>query len=149
MWDIGTQSLENVGQEVPFFLDLETLFLRRSSMYKIPTGFLDKMHLVRVLDLSHNYRLKNCGQLNQLVNLEYLNLSFTSIYSFRNIVQGLKKLRCLILNFTHLKEIRISNLSSLQLFSMHGGHLQIPCDEQKALLKELESLKDIKEIYSF
>ena len=143
LWDIGTQSLENVGQEVPFFLDVETLFLRRSSMYEIPTGFLDKMHLFRVLDLSHNYRLKNCGQLNQLVNLEYLNLSFTSIYSFWNIVQGLKKLRSLIL---HLKEIRISNLSSLQLFSMHGDHLQIPCDEQKALLKELESMKDIKEI---
>ena len=147
LWDnIGTQSLENVGQEVPFFLDLETLFLRRSSMYEIPTGFFDKMHLVRVLDLSHNYRLKSCGQLNQLVNLEYLNLSFTSIYSFWNIVQRLKKLRCLILNFTHLKEIRISNISSLQLFSMHGGHLRIPYDEQKALLKELESMKDIKEI---
>ena len=61
LWDIGTESLENIGHEVPFFLDLETFFLRRSSMYEIPTGFLDKMHLVRVLDLSHNYRLKNCG----------------------------------------------------------------------------------------
>ena len=73
-------------------------------------------------------------------------MSFTSIYSFWNIVQGLKKLRCLILNFTHLKEILISNLSSLQLFNMHGSHLQIPRDEQKSLLKELESLKDIKGI---
>ena len=75
----------------------------------------------------------------------------------------MKKLRCLILNFTHLKEIDqtlISSLSSLQLFSMHGSnHHQrelrlfdqirednILCGGKKALLEELESLECINEI---
>ena len=49
-------------------------------------------------------------------------MSFTSIKAWS--IGGLKKLRCLILDFTHLKEIgqtMIFGLSSLQLFSMHGG----------------------------
>ena len=75
----------------------------------------------------------------------------------------MKKLRCLILNFTHLKEIDqtlIAGLSSLQLFSMHGSsHHQrevrlfdqirednILCGGKKALLEELESLECINEI---
>ena len=146
LWDIGTVSLLDIGHEMPSFLNLETLFMRRSSMDKIPTGFLEKMPLVRVLDLSYNYRLESCWQVHQLVNLEYLNMSFTSIKALWNIVEGLKKLRCLILNFTHIKEISISHLSSLQLFNMNGGRLQISCNEQKALLEELENLECINEI---
>ena len=80
------------------------------------------MPLVQVLNLSYNYRLGMFWQVHQLVNLEYLNLSFTSIKAWS--IGGLKKLSRLILNFTHLKEIgqtMISGLSSLQLFSMHGS----------------------------
>ena len=75
----------------------------------------------------------------------------------------MKKLRCLTLNFTHLKDIDqtlISGHSSLQLFSMHGSiHHQrelrlfdqirednILCDGRKALMEELESLEYINEI---
>ena len=73
-------------------------------------------------------------------------MSFTSICSVLPIIlQGLKKLRCLIMIFTHIETINISNLSSLQLFSMHGGRLHICCHEQKALL-ELENLEYINKI---
>ena len=125
LWDINKISLFDrsvAGPKVPSFLNLETLFLRRSSMDEIPSGFLEKMPLVRVLNLSYNYHLGMCWQVHQLVNLEYLNMSFTSIKAWS--IGGLKKLRCLILNFTHLKEIDqtlISSLSSLQLLSMHGS----------------------------
>ena len=60
LWDINRISLfdRNVaGPKVPSFLKLETLFLRRSSMDEIPTGFLENTPLVRVLNLSYNYRL--------------------------------------------------------------------------------------------
>ena len=164
LWDIDRISLFDrsvAGPKVPYFPNLETLFLRRSSMDEIPSGFLQKMPLVRVLNLSYNYRLGMCGQVHQMVNLEYLNMSFKSIKSWR--IGGLKKLRCLILNFTHLKEIDqtlISGLSSSQLFSMHGGsHHQwelrlfdqirednILCGGKKALFEELESLEYINEI---
>ena len=82
LWDIDRISLFDcsiVGPKVPSFPKLETLFLRRSSMDEIPTGFLEKMPLVRVLNLSYNYRLGMFWQVHQLVNLEYLNMSFTSI----------------------------------------------------------------------
>ena len=74
-------------------------------------------------------------------------MSFTSICSVLPIIlQGLKKLRCLIMIFTHIETISVSNLSSLQLFSMHGGRLHIRCHEQKALLEELENLEYINKI---
>ena len=60
VWDIGTVSLLDIGHEMSSFPNLETLFLRRSSMDEIPTGFLEKMPLVRVLDLSYNYCLESC-----------------------------------------------------------------------------------------
>ena len=66
LWDIGTVSLLDIGHEMPSFPNLETLFLR-SSMDEIPTGFLEKMPLVRVLDLSYNYCLESCWQVHQLV----------------------------------------------------------------------------------
>lgn len=95
LWDIGTVKLWALGQKAPSFPNVETLFLRRSSMEEIPIEFLQKFPLVRVLDLSHNYSLKSCWKFNQLVNLEYLNMSFTSICSVPGIVcEGLKKLRC-------------------------------------------------------
>ena len=164
LWDIDRISLFDrsvAGPKVPSFPNLETLFLRRSSMDEIPSGFLEKMPLVRVLNLSYNYRLGMCWEVHQLVTLEYLNMSFTSINAWS--IGGLKKLRCLILNFTHLKEIDqtlISGLSSLQLFSMHGGsHHQrelrlfdqirednILCGGKKALLEQLVSLEYINEI---
>ena len=49
LWDIDRVSLFDrsiAGPKVPSFLMLETLFLRRSSMDEIPTGFLEKMPLV-------------------------------------------------------------------------------------------------------
>ena len=99
---------------MPSFPKLETLFLRRSSMDEIPTGFLEKTPLVQVLNLPYNYHLGMFWQVHQLVNL-YLNMLFTSIKLWS--IGGLKKLRCFILNFTYLKEIDqtlISGLSSLQ-----------------------------------
>ena len=42
-------------------------------MDEIPTGFLEKTPLVRVLNL-YNYRLGMFSQVHQLVNLEYLNM---------------------------------------------------------------------------
>lgn len=167
LWDIGTLSSFDRRvhgfQKWISFPNLETLFVRRSLLEEIPPGFFQKMHLVRVLDLSYNYRLDRCWQVNQLANLEYLNMSFTNICALWGIVQGLKKLRYLILNFTPVKEITpglISDLSSLQLFSMHGGSHNsdeirlfdricednILCGGKKALLQELESLEYINEI---
>ena len=167
LWDIRILPLFDRGvdgaQKRISFPNLETFFVRRSLLKEIPPGFLEKMHLVRVLDLSYNYSLERCSQVHQLANLEYLNMSFTNICSLWGIVQGLKKLRCLILNFTHVEVITpglISDLSSLQLFSMHGGshhsdeislfdricEENILCGGKKALLQELESLECINEI---
>ena len=45
LWDIDRVSLFDrsiAGPKVPYFPMLETLFLRRSSMEEIPTGFLEK-----------------------------------------------------------------------------------------------------------
>ena len=49
-------------------------------MDKIPTGFLEKMPLVRVLDLSHNYSLKSCWEVDKLVNLENILICHLQVY---------------------------------------------------------------------
>ena len=62
LWDIDRISLFDrsvAGPKVPSFLKLETLFLRKSSMDEIPTGFLEKTPLVRVLNLWRVLNLKN------------------------------------------------------------------------------------------
>ena len=90
------------------------------------------------------------AEIGNLVTLQYLNLSNTSIEYLPVELKNLKKLRCLVLNCMYsLKSLpsqMVLSLSSLQLFSMV---FSLPEEDQMALLKELDQLEHINDISIF
>ena len=60
--------------------NLKTLIVACNKLKKFPSGFFQFMPLIRVLDLSNNFLLKELPvEIGDLVTLQYLNLSWTSI----------------------------------------------------------------------
>ncbi|KAJ9673013.1 hypothetical protein PVL29_026335 [Vitis rotundifolia] len=129
----------------------ETFLASHQSIDSFPNGFFTNMPIIRVLDLSNNNRpMELPAEIDNLVTLQYLNLSNTSIEYLPVELKNLKKLRCLILNYMYsLKSLpsqMVLSLSSLQLFSME---FSLPKGDQIALLKELEQLEHINDVSIF
>ncbi|XVF88827.1 hypothetical protein PTKIN_Ptkin19aG0082500 [Pterospermum kingtungense] len=136
---------------------LSTLVLRDAQLESFPSGFFDSMPALKVLDLSGNQGLVDLPSgIRHVKNLQYLNLSSTSIARLPDSLGDLNKLRCLLLDYTkNLKWIPkevIANLITLQVYSKIDGVTEyssfaevVPYDEF-GLLEVLEGLNDIKKI---
>ncbi|TXG69145.1 hypothetical protein EZV62_004080 [Acer yangbiense] len=133
------------------YLPTTTLFVRDSDLVRFPNNFFRSVCSLIVLDLSKNENLIELPvEIGELVNLQYLNVSFTSIKTLPIEVKKLRLLR--ILRFEDMLDLQnipagvISCLSSLQMFcwfsysSTEAYHVDI------SLLQELEGLEHIKDI---
>ncbi|KAL6313588.1 hypothetical protein AAG906_006956 [Vitis piasezkii] len=136
----------------PYFPNIETFLASSVFIESFSNRFFTNMPMVRVLDLSNNFKLMKLPvEIRNLVTLQYLNLSCTSIEYLPVELKNLKKLRCLILNDMYFLESlpsqMVSSLSSLQLFSMYSteGSAFKGYDERR-LLEELEQLEHIDDI---
>ena len=77
MWDTNIEEL----REPPHFPNIETFLASGEYCIKsFPNGFFTNMPIIRVLDLSNNNQLVELpAEVGNLINLQYLNLSNTSI----------------------------------------------------------------------
>ncbi|KAJ0075175.1 hypothetical protein Patl1_34409 [Pistacia atlantica] len=124
-----------------------------TSVTTFPSSWFQSMQGMKVLDLSKNLLLTRLPAMLEMINLQYLNLSDTSIQELPIVAGSLTKLRFLLLDgTTYLKAISggvISSLSSLQVFSRvptKNSLLFFHSFWNTTLLQELEGLEDIEEI---
>ncbi|KAJ0075720.1 hypothetical protein Patl1_34092 [Pistacia atlantica] len=139
--------------ETPFCPRLLTFLVRRTKVVTFPSVFFQSMHAMKVLDLSNNFDLTTLPVMSELRNLQYLNLSNTSIQELPIMANSLTKLRFLLLDGTFelkaISKVVISSLSSLQVFSRVpdiGDPSDIKSFWNTTVLQELECLEDIEEI---
>ncbi|KAL6313617.1 hypothetical protein AAG906_006986 [Vitis piasezkii] len=148
LWNTNIEEL----REPPYFPNMETFLASCEFILSFPNRFFTNMPIIRVLDLSNNYKLMKLPvEIGNLVTLQYLNLSDTKIKYLPVELKNLKKLRCLILNDMYfLKSLpsqMVSSLSSLQLFSMYSMKQQVFMGyDERRLLEELEQLEHIDDI---
>ena len=89
------------------YLELTTLLLEKANLTNISSEFFKSMPRLAVLDLSYNGNLFELPDgISQLVSLQYLNLSYTSI---RHLPRGVQELKKLI----HLDLEETDNLSNI------------------------------------
>ncbi|EOA34115.1 hypothetical protein CARUB_v10021615mg [Capsella rubella] len=128
----------------PECMELTTLLLGRGEYGRISSEFFNYMPKLAVLDLWCNRSLSELPEgISNLVSLQYLNLSFTSIPCLpKKVLQALKKLIHLDLQYTSkLKSIvGISDLYSLKVLKLRGSDLPWDLDT----VKELETLEHLE-----
>ena len=117
--------------------------------------FFHSMRLLNVLDLSGNRGLVELPKsISELFNLQYLNLSETAIMGLPSGLKRLRRLKCLLLDYTkNLTEIPrevISSLLHLQVFSIVAdecspSHSTALYDEE-GLLVEMERLEELGDL---
>ncbi|KAK2651384.1 hypothetical protein Ddye_011240 [Dipteronia dyeriana] len=101
---------------------LSTFLVKNAKLKRLPNTFFLCTFSLSVLDLSYNKNLIRLPvELGELINLHYLNLSYTNIDVLPFTLMNLTRLRILLLDETkNLKGISrtlISRLQSLQVFS--------------------------------
>ncbi|XP_057981092.1 probable disease resistance protein At5g63020 [Malania oleifera] len=136
----GTNLLEIV--DVSLCPNLRTSILRDAKLNVFP-----KIGpALTVLDRSRNRNISEipCG-IGELVNLQYLNLSMTSIERLPVELKNLTKLRCFIINtmlrMNGIIQGVIANFSFLRVFEMRDHELAY--DSEFILLEELQCLKHV------
>ncbi|RVW24658.1 Disease resistance protein RPS5 [Vitis vinifera] len=144
LWESRIEEL----REPPSFPNIETFSASGKCIKSFPSGFFTYMPIIRVLDLSNNYELIELPvEIGNLVTLQYLNLSRTSIENIPVELKNLKNLKYLILdNMNSLQPFpsqMLSVLSSLQLFSMFNSPYK---GDHRTLLEDLEQLEYINDI---
>ncbi|XP_010418102.1 PREDICTED: probable disease resistance protein At1g61310 isoform X1 [Camelina sativa] len=125
--------------------ELTTLFLQENQLKNLSGEFLQSMKKLVVLDLSKNSNLSELPeQISELVSLQYLDLSYTSIEKLPVGLQELKKLTHLLLHaIRKLCSISgISRLVSLRVLSLFGSNVH----GDVSLLKELQLLEKLQEL---
>ncbi|KAL6313562.1 hypothetical protein AAG906_006927 [Vitis piasezkii] len=148
LWNTSIEEL----REPPYFPNMETFLTSCEYIELFPNRLFTNMPVIRVLDFSNYYKLMKLPvEIGNLVTLQYLKLSYTSIEYLPVELKNLKKLRCLILNDMYfLKSLpsqMVSSLSSLQLFSMYSMKQQVFMGyDERRLLEELEQLEHIDDI---
>ncbi|XP_020535217.1 disease resistance protein SUMM2 isoform X2 [Jatropha curcas] len=125
---------------------VRTLLIRYTNLNAFPTG-LQSMNALGVLDLSKNKNLSELPSgIGSLINLQYLNLSFTSIKELPVEMKNLANLRLLLMDYTENFQVipkrLISSFSSLQVFNKLGDKIF----EDTTLLEELESIEHLSDI---
>ncbi|KAK3219703.1 hypothetical protein Dsin_013673 [Dipteronia sinensis] len=128
-----------------------TLFVRDTDLVRFPNNFFRSMCALIVLDLSRNEKLIELpAEIGELINLQYLNVSFTNIKTLPIEVKKLRQLRILRFEDTlHLQNIPagvIPCLSSLQVFYWFSNSSPDAHHVDISLLQELEGLEHIKDI---
>ncbi|RVW89609.1 putative disease resistance protein [Vitis vinifera] len=89
LWDSNIEEL----REPPYFPNMETFLASCKFIRFFPNRFFTNMPIIRVLDLSNNFELKELPEeIGDLVTLQYLNLSRTSIQYLPMELKNLKKL---------------------------------------------------------
>ncbi|KAL3528803.1 hypothetical protein ACH5RR_008125 [Cinchona calisaya] len=155
-------SLWNCSQEdvpeKPSCPSLVTLLVRQTKILRFPIGFFQNMAVIRVLDLSSNFRLSELPSgTENLVNLQCLNLSHTRIKELPVDLKNLQRLRYLLLSSTYQMELIprevLLSFSLLQVFSISGNRPSKGTSESNvlsngriALLEELECLECLNDI---
>ncbi|XP_054779312.1 LOW QUALITY PROTEIN: probable disease resistance protein At1g61300 [Prosopis cineraria] len=132
--------------------NLITMLIRGPLIERFPTEVFVLSSTIRVLDLSYNRGITNLPPtIGDFINLEHMNLSYTSIKKVPEELKNLKKLTHLLLNcirgFEFPREI-ISNLSSLQVFSMFTYRTDIDYGVD-LWLDELEGLDHLQAIHIY
>ncbi|KAB2026641.1 hypothetical protein ES319_D06G234700v1 [Gossypium barbadense] len=135
-----------VLNKTPKCPSLRTLFLSQNILKVISDGFFQFIPHLTVLDLSRNGGLRALPKgISELISLECLDLSYTSISELPIELKSLTKLKMLDLSYTeNLRKIPqhlISSFLKLQIFRMwwrlnrdyHGGN--------EKLIEELQGLK--------
>ncbi|XVF74706.1 hypothetical protein PTKIN_Ptkin13bG0133000 [Pterospermum kingtungense] len=137
--------------ETPNCPDLQTLFLNCNELKVINNDFFQFMCGLKVLNLSHNFHLKELPVgISKLVSLECLDLSYTTIRQLPIELKALKKLKCLDLEcfFHNIRIPRqlISALLKLQVLRMRSCYYSLGqevVDNSECLLEELECLNQL------
>ncbi|CAL9010899.1 unnamed protein product [Prunus brigantina] len=141
--------IENL-EIIPSCPSLLTLLLSNNRLKMINEGFFNSMCKLKVLDLSKN---KNITQLpsgiSDLVSLQYLDLSETSIQNFPVELKALVKL--IYLNLEHTSELEviphnvIASFSKLRVLRLYkcGTCKSILVGDNEHLGSELQSLKHL------
>ncbi|GLJ10737.1 hypothetical protein SUGI_0134090 [Cryptomeria japonica] len=133
--------------------NLVSLLLSWNTFDEIPEGFLEKLNMLKLLDLGDT-RIKSLPKcIDQLKHLLYLQLSNTRIEVIPHQTFELCKLQFLDLSFSPLKSIpsRIMELKRLRILMLaHCYDLEfVSCDiSQITGLEELEMWKSTKFNYS-
>ncbi|KAJ9178995.1 hypothetical protein P3X46_010830 [Hevea brasiliensis] len=128
-------------------LQVQTLLIRDTNLSVFPTWILHSKKALTVLDLSKNIWLAELpDSIGALINLHYINLSFTSIKELPIEVKNLKNLKVLLLDYTKRFQIIpkgvISSFPSLQLFSK----LDNESFDDTTLLEELKCSDCVNDI---
>ncbi|KAJ7962951.1 Disease resistance protein [Quillaja saponaria] len=147
------RSTHLISLGVPASPNLLTMIVGETTLTKFPNGYFKSGKAIKVLDLSHNSNLVEIpAEIGELANLQYLNLSYTSIKMLPIELKKLRTLRTLLLNYTDCLTIPrtlMSSLLSLQVFSklmIVDEDFHSPFYDESLLLQELESLEHLKDI---
>ncbi|KAG2317163.1 hypothetical protein Bca52824_020285 [Brassica carinata] len=125
-------------------LELTTLLLQKANVANISSEFFKSMPRLAVLDLSYNGNLFELPDgVSQLVSLQYLNLSYTSI---RHLPMGVKELKQLIHldleetdNLSNIDGI-LSSLANLKILNLSRAGFSLDCN----ILAELQTLEHLE-----
>ncbi|TXG69140.1 hypothetical protein EZV62_004075 [Acer yangbiense] len=149
LWHLNIKAFN----ESPSCPNLQTFLVRDTNyLVRFPKNFFQSMRALNVLDLSRNKNLIGLpAEIGELINLQYLNLSFTSIKMLPIEIKKLTQLR--ILRFENTSNLRnipagvISCLSSvLQVFYWFSSYSYVVHHVDVSLLHELEGLERINDI---
>ncbi|XP_051119047.1 disease resistance protein SUMM2-like [Andrographis paniculata] len=103
-----------------------TFMMRNTRVEMLPSGLVQCMLMLKVLDLSGNFDLvKLPSSIGELVQLEFLNLSFTTIKELPIELKNSTKMKHLLLDHTVALEVIprqvISNFPLLRTFRLFGA----------------------------
>ncbi|XP_044485505.1 probable disease resistance protein At5g63020 isoform X1 [Mangifera indica] len=105
--------------------DLLTLFLNSNNIQMISSSFFQFMPSLKVLNLSYNkFLIQLPSGISNLVSLQHLDLSWSSIIELPVELKALVKLKCLSLEYTYMlckiPSRLISHFSELHILRMIG-----------------------------
>ncbi|XP_056167233.1 disease resistance protein RPS5-like [Syzygium oleosum] len=138
--------IRNINQIPSRCSQLETLFVRKTRVTVLPSGFFDSMTAcLAVLNLSDNRHIKSFPEgICNLINLQYLNLSGTGISELPKEIKNLTRLRWLLLD----------DMLERNIFIPRGAITSLPLNvfsqweskdhwEECGLVKEEETVEEL------
>ncbi|WOL00403.1 hypothetical protein Cni_G09116 [Canna indica] len=144
----------SLGEKVdahPEAPDCPLLSFLNLSLNRIPDDFFRRMPILKFLKLQHYQIRRFPPGIDNLLQLQYLDLSGTSIESLPLELRALTKLKCLVLasmtNLTHIPDEVISNLQQLwclDMYNSYSGWRVQPIEEEGVRFEELERLPRLK-----
>ncbi|KAL3737184.1 hypothetical protein ACJRO7_026017 [Eucalyptus globulus] len=134
----------NINQTPPMCSQLETLFVRETNVRFVPRGFFESMMAcLKVLDLSDNANIELFPkEICDLINLPYLNMSYTRISELPKEIKNLTRLRWLLLNgIRNNVLIPMGVIASLPLnvFSMW----ELGLEKEEEVVEELGGMQEM------